>query len=224
MVKALPPETGDTPFIKKVQPPRHSPVQALPATVPDGQPEFSRPSGEIQKEGLQFRFPPPEGFSREKIPERRILDIGKRPGLQGRFHHVHSWQTVNASTMFFSNGKGKNSCHGIFAKPSFLLPKKVLQRVPGLPAAAGCLFRIFPENEEIAEIAPLLVHDPLRLGFPAAVVRAGIVKPAVETDVEVPPAEGTGIPPRDLPVHRQFLPATGASLHSFAPQKAPAMR
>ena len=83
---------------------------------------------------------------------------------------------------------------------------------------------IVTENEEIAEVAPILVHDPLRLGFPAAVVRTGIVKPAVETDVELPPAEGTGVPSRDLPIQGQFPAASGASFHSVAPQKAPAMR
>ena len=51
------------------------------------------------------------------------------------------------------------------------------------------------EFKVIAEITPILFHDPLRLWFATVIVRPGIVKSAIETDMHVASAEGTDIPP-----------------------------
>ena len=51
------------------------------------------------------------------------------------------------------------------------------------------------ELEIVAEVAPILLHDPFRLGFTTVVIRSVIIKPAVAADVQIVSAEWTAIPP-----------------------------
>jgi len=65
----------------------------------------------------------------------------------------------------------------------------------------------------ITEIAPVLFHNPLRQRFMAVIVGPGIIKPAVETDVQIAPAEGTGVPPAHDRVSVEFFFTRMTDLH-----------
>lgn len=70
-----------------------------------------------------------------------------------------------------------------------------------------------PENEVIAEIAPILVNNPFRLGFMALIVGPDCMKGAIQAAVKVRSAKKTGLPPAHGSFIRQALQARMASFH-----------
>ena len=65
------------------------------------------------------------------------------------------------------------------------------QLCPAVVPEAGEPFGGPGGSQVVAEVAPLLVDHPFRLGFPAGVVGPGVVEAAIPADVEVLPAMGT---------------------------------
>ena len=69
------------------------------------------------------------------------------------------------------------------------------------------------EFKVIAEITPILFHNPLRLRFATVVIRPGVIKSAVETDVQIAPAERADIPSPHGCLSVQFFPALVTHSH-----------
>ena len=72
---------------------------------------------------------------------------------------------------------------------------------------------LFFKPEIIAEIGFFFIEDPLRLSFPALVIRSLVIEITVDTGVEVRPARGTGVPSANLFLCRQFLSTRSTSGH-----------
>ena len=61
------------------------------------------------------------------------------------------------------------------------------------------------ENEEITKIAPILFNDSLCLWFPTIVICTDRIMDAINADVQIGSAKGTGLPPAHGNLYFQTL-------------------
>jgi len=66
-------------------------------------------------------------------------------------------------------------------------------------------FFCVPEAKEIAEIGSVLIHNPLRLIFPAVIVSTALIKNTVQTTVKIRTAARTLRLSADWKILRYFL-------------------
>lgn len=70
-----------------------------------------------------------------------------------------------------------------------------------------------PESEEIAEIGAGFIQDAFRLGFAAVIIRAGIVKRAVQAAMQIRAADGALGLSSGINIIRNFIEAFVTSSH-----------
>lgn len=85
----------------------------------------------------------------------------------------------------------------------FLL-KKTVQFTEGVTGLISLTWTVCRWTEKIAVVSLFLVLDRLPDGFTALPIGVGVIKPAVQTYMQIPAAGGTFIPDMDLGFNNLF--------------------